>query len=144
MVYAEDLKSSALNWACGFESHPRHFKLISALIMNPDHPAGREEQREAERAELEAKIRAVIARNQEVLNAVPEEASAEEYWEALRREGRPCTLRVSQLDSDAVDPQPEMYILQEDDGQVEIIYFRDNGEPGYRFSIAMERIKAVE
>lgn len=97
-----------------------------------------------ERAELEAKIRAAIAKNQEALNKVPENVTGAEYWNALRREGAPRSLSVSRLAVDVIDTQPEMYLLQEEGGHVEVTYFRDNDEIGESFWIAVERIKAVK
>lgn len=96
--------------------------------MNPDHPARREASKEMERAELEVKMRAAIAKNQDALNAVPEDVTGAEYWNALRREGVPRSLSVSRLDGDVVDTQPEMYLLQEEEGHIEATYFRDDGE----------------
>ena len=112
--------------------------------MNPDDPRQEAIRREVERAELETKIRLAIAKNQEALNAVPEDVTGAEYWNALHREGAPRALSVSRLEGDAIDTQPEIYLLHEEGGQVEVTYFRDDGEIGESFWIAMERIKAIE
>ncbi|KKU11986.1 MAG: hypothetical protein UX17_C0062G0007 [Parcubacteria group bacterium GW2011_GWC2_45_7] len=95
---------------------------------------------ERERAEIEARIRATITQNQDVLRAVPKEASDHEYWAALRREGQPVLLHVRRLDSDTTDEQPDMYLIDEEEGQIEVTYFRYGDEVGESFWVALDRI----
>lgn len=98
---------------------------------------------EMEREEVEARVRAAVARNQEVLRAVPEGASDVEYWGALLREGQPVRLRVRRLDSGPPDEQSDIYLLEETGGYVELTYFRGD-EVAEAFSVEMDRIEWVE
>lgn len=99
-------------------------------------------RREAERADIETRVRAAIARNQEVLRAAPAGASDAEYWGALRREGLPSTLRVRNLDGTGATEQSDIYLLGEEGGHVEMTYF-DGDELGEAFYVALNRIESI-
>lgn len=99
-------------------------------------------RREAERADIEARVRAAIAKNQEVLRAVSADASDAEYWGALRREGVPSKLRVRNLEGTNTTEQSDMYLLGEDGGHVEMTYF-DGNELGEAFYVALDRIESI-
>jgi hypothetical protein len=91
-----------------------------------------------ERAEIERRIRAAIEHNQAVARKVPDSATPDEYWDTIHREGQPLTISV-------VDEgeQVGMYVLAEDEGLVELTYFRDDGTVGESFWIEIDRIIAV-
>lgn len=96
---------------------------------------------EQSREELTRRLRESIVRNQDVLHAVPDDRSPEEYWETLRREGMPVTLRVREPDGSEKKAEG-MYILDEQDDCVEVTYFVEDGI-GERFSVEIERIREV-
>ncbi|GEM_PF-6665564 len=100
-------------------------------------------QREMERGEIEERVRAAVARNQEVLSAVREGASNDEYWGALR-EGCASKLRVRRTDGKPDDDHGGIYLLEEQDGFVELTYFADDGRIGESFSIELDRIVHIE
>lgn len=95
---------------------------------------------EMERAEIERRVREAIARNQEVLTAVPETASVDEFWEALRG-GQSLHLRVSRPEGGPDQESTGIYPLEEDGDQIEITFFAPDGKIGERYWIELARIK---
>lgn len=97
----------------------------------------------AERVEIEARVREIVSRNQEILKKVPEGVEAAEYWETLRREGRPATLTVRRPDGSGVLEQRDMYFIDTDVETVEMTYFSDDGVEE-SFFVAFDRIESLE
>ena len=91
---------------------------------------------------IERTIRETVVHNQNVLLAVPEEQSPQEYWDTLRREGISRTIRVRNPDG-SERTQPGIFILDWQDGSIEITYF-DGDEVAERFSIDVATILSVE
>ena len=97
---------------------------------------------EHERTEIEAKIRDAIRHNENLLRSVPEEVHVNKYWATLQREGRAMRMRVRNPDGTEIE-QSGMYLLEENNGSIEMTYFDEQGV-GERFWVELDRIIVVE
>lgn len=96
-----------------------------------------------ERAEIERRVREIVARNQEVLRSVPEDVGGDEYWRALQREGRSATLSVRRLEGGGMDEQFDMFFIDVDGQAVEMTYFVGD-EVAASFWVDLNRIESLE
>ena len=62
---------------------------------------------EQSREEIVEKLREAIVQNQDVLSAVPEEKTVDEYWDTLKREGKPLHfLKTAQSIGEQITKRP--------------------------------------
>lgn len=101
------------------------------------------------RSEVESRVRAIVAENQRVEDALPEDIPEEERWKRFREKVRPSTLYVRRLhpEEDHIDRQVLMYLVdtKEVDGVLVVIMtYAEGGSVGEFFEVEISRIVAVE